>query len=46
MSDITADTVSLSTDPILSDLRCELNPGNRCKSLGFRTSGPSPDPSL
>jgi hypothetical protein len=33
-------------EPILSDLTGELNLGNRCKSLDFRTSGPSPDPSL
>jgi hypothetical protein len=36
----------LLTDPILSDLRGKLNPRNQRESLGFQTSGPSPDPSL
>jgi hypothetical protein len=45
-SDIIADAVFLLTDPILSDLIGELNPRNRRESLGFQTSGPSPNPSL
>jgi hypothetical protein len=38
--------VSLSTDPISSDVRGELLPKIRRKSLGFWSSNPSPGLSL
>jgi hypothetical protein len=42
-SDIAAVMVFLLMDLILLDLRGELNPRNRRKSLRFQMSGPSPD---
>jgi hypothetical protein len=37
---------SLPTNPVLSDLKGELNPRHRRESSDFRSSGPSLDPSL
>jgi hypothetical protein len=42
-SDIAAVMVFLPMDLILLDLRGELNPRKRRKSLSFQMSGPSPD---
>jgi hypothetical protein len=42
-SDIAVVMVFLPMDLILLDLRGELNPRNRRKSLSFQMSGPSPD---